>query len=212
MQKIISKMQGIVLLFLLLALFVNCEIDSIGPLTKVEHDEINEQVRKAVDFVIISKGLNVTESYVSPNNHTDSFICKTCLYTFTKFHNFLDKKYGLRVINEFMALLCSIAVDYSVCKQAINLYAPIVIYSIVEHYLDAEYICSSKIICKFAHYQELNADDYANRVLADKPDNVKPVLDENAPTLKVLHVTDIHTDMFYDEVIVFNLGKYRFMS
>ena len=201
MQKIITKMmKGVIFLFLLCNIFTKCEIDTIGPLTKNEFEEINEEVKKAVDFVIISKGLNVTEGYAPFTNHTDSFICKTCLYTFTKFHNFLDKKYGLRVFNEFMTLLCSVAVDHSVCKKIINLYAPIVIDSFVEHYLDAEYICSSKLICKFQHYQELEADDYAKRVLEDKPTDIKPELDESAPTLKVLHVTDIHTDLFYEEV------------
>jgi hypothetical protein len=198
MQKIITKMmKGVILLFLI------CNIvksDEIGPVTKEEFEEIDEEVKKAVDFFIISKGLNVTEGYVPFTNHTDSFICKTCLYTFTKFHNFLDKKYGLRVLNEFMALLCSVVVDHSVCKKIINLYAPIVIDSFVEHYLDAEYICSNKLICKFQHYQELEADDYAKKVLADKPDYIKPELDESTPTFKILHVTDIHTDLLYEEV------------
>jgi hypothetical protein len=201
MQKIILKMlKGIILFYLLCSVYINCQDNTIGPLTETEFDEMNLEVKKAVDFVIISKGLNVTEGYVSPNNHTDSFICKTCLYTFTKFHNFLDKKYGLKIMNEFVALLCSIAVDYGVCRKAINLYSPIVVDAILEHYLDAEYICSSKLICKFSHYQELNADDYANRVLEDKPVDIIPEIDETAPTLKVLHVTDIHTDLFYEEV------------
>jgi hypothetical protein len=207
MQRIILKMmKGIILLFLISNIFTNCEADTIGPLTKNDFDEMNHEVKKAIDFVIISKGLNVTEGYISPNNHTDSFICKTCLYTFTKFHNFLDKKYGLRIFNEFISHLCSIAVDLSVCKKIINLYAPIVIDAIVEHYLDAEYICSSKLICKFQHYQELNPDDYANRVLADKPADIRPEVDLSAPTLKVLHVTDIHTDLMYEEVIFVNIG------
>lgn len=200
-MKIFKKLIPIQIIILLISI-INCEHETpIGPLIKLENDEILNTVFKLVDFVITAKGFNVTESYISPNNHTDSFICKTCLYTFTKFHNFLDKKYGLRMINEFVSLFCSIAVDYKVCRKAINLYSPIVVEAIIEHYLDAEYICTSKLICKFSHYQELSADDYARRVLADKPVNTRPVLDDNASTLKVLHVTDIHTDLEYIEVI-----------
>lgn len=135
-----------------------------------------------------------------PGNHTDSVICKACLWSFTKFHQFLHKKYGLTLLNEVLALLCASTVEYSVCRKAIYLYSPQVYDSILEHYLDAEFICTKTHLCKVAHYIELNVDDYAKKVLEDKPQNKPAIPNEKAPKLKFLHVTDIHTDLLYKEV------------
>jgi sphingomyelin phosphodiesterase len=159
---------------------------------------MKQEVNNIVD--ILARSHNIT----IPNNHTDSLLCKTCLYTFNKFHQLLDKKYGLRLFEELIAKICSIGLEYEVCKNAIDLYAPVVINSLIEHYLDAEYICTNKFICKFDHYVKLNPDDYARKLLNDKPANIIPTIDEASPVLKVLHVTDIHTDMKYEEVFLNN--------
>jgi hypothetical protein len=182
-------------LLVLLESLVLCDKEKIyGPFNELEYKEMNEEVNNVVNFINYH---NITNT---PGNHTDSLICKTCLYTFNKFHQLLDKKYGLRLFEELIARICSIGLEYEVCKKAIGLYAPVVIDSLIEHYLDAEYICTYRFICQFDHYVKLNPDDYARRLLQDKPTNIIPDVDLLAPILKVLHVTDIHTDLKYEEV------------
>jgi hypothetical protein len=181
-----------------------------GPFTELEYLEIKQEAQNAVD--VLRQGIDFQDfassrknSTFSPEmnqnkNHTDSYICKACLWSFGKYHNLLEKKYGLTLLNEFLTLFCAVGLDYHVCKQAINLYSPTMVDSLVEHYLDAEYICTKTKLCKNAHYVELNADDYAKEVLRDKPNKIEAKSDPFSSTLKVLHVTDIHTDLLYEEV------------
>jgi hypothetical protein len=186
-----------------------------GPFTEEEYKEMQEETINVVSLIADSliakkndtksdeKLKNVVKSQMEvPNykNHTDSFICKTCLWTFSKYHNLLEKKYGLTLFNEFLSLVCAIGLDYKICKDAIFLYSPTVVDSLIEHYLDAEYICTKTKICKFSHYNELDPDKYAKELLKDKPAKKFEKADDSNTTLKVLHVTDIHTDLLYDEV------------
>jgi len=151
-------------------------------------------------------GSKIIENRIS--NHTDGILCKTCLWTFTKFHQFLHKKHGLTLLNEILALLCATTVDYSICRKAIYLYSPQIYDAILEHYLDAEYICTKSNMCKVSHYIELNPDDYARYLLLDKPENIDLKPNEQAKKLKFLHVTDIHTDLLYKEVFYYYFNLY----
>lgn len=184
-----------------------------GPFNEEEYKEMRFEAENVVNFIKQNKktffSLNNTEinsmqTHLSPaKNHTDSFICKTCLTIFTKFHNFLERKYGLTFFTEMLSLLCTIGLSHNICHQAIDLYAPIVVDSLIEHYLDAEFICSKTHICKMSHFIELNPDDYARDLLKDKPPKALLKVDENAPVLKILHLTDLHTDLLYEEVIFY---------
>ena len=198
--KIFGKYNMII--FIICFLHISC-IDKIttkhGPFSELDYEEMRNEANKVSDF-ILNYMINSNSTNNNISNHTDSLICKTCLWTFTKFHNLLDKKYGIRILDELLAILCSVATDYQVCRKAIYLYSPVVLDSILEHYLDAEYLCSYKFICKFSHYVELNPDEYARDLLKDKPKNNVPKINPNASTLKFLHVTDIHTDLEYSQV------------
>jgi len=180
-----------------------------GPFSSEEYKEMQDETNFIVSLLADSiKSVrddkkNVAKSQIEAfkgGNHTDSFICKTCLWTFSKYHNLLEKKYGLTLFNQLLSLFCAIGLDYKICKEAIDLYSPTVIDSLIEHYLDAEYICTKTKICKFSHYNELDPDDYARDLLKDKPPKKIEQVDPSGPSLKVLHVTDIHTDLLYEEV------------
>jgi hypothetical protein len=176
-----------------------------GPFSEIQFQEIRNTSEKLVEILLQIPNNNTSVNTMSFQknknfrNHTDGIICRACHKTLNLFHQFLEKKYGLFILNDMLALLCSITLDHSVCLKAINLYAPTVLDSLVEHYLDAEYICTKAMLCEYAHYYELNADDYAKELLKDKPS--KPaILQDSGNFLKILHVTDIHTDLNYTEV------------
>jgi Fe-S cluster biosynthesis and repair protein YggX len=187
-----------------------------GPFNDEDYETMKKESENIFSFLINNENfLNLTnnnhtnifekerEKFLSQfQDHNDTFICKTCLWTFTKFHNLLEKKYGLFIINELLSVFCSTFLNYKVCKDAIDLYAPTVIDSLIEHYLDAEVICSITKICKNSHFITLNADDYAKELLKDKPTKVNEILPLEGNTIKILHVTDIHTDTLYFEVIL----------
>ncbi len=157
--------------------------------------------KKIIKQKLFSNEVIKNQILKNSSNHTDGIICKACLWTFTKFHKFLHKKYGLTLLNEVLGLLCSVAVEYRVCRNAIYLYSPEIYDSLLEHYLDAEFICTKTRLCKVSHYIELDPDDYARTLLKDKPETAILIPNEKAKKLKFLHVTDIHTDLLYKEVI-----------
>jgi hypothetical protein len=166
-----------------------------------EVSPLSSQSPSQLTFLNIMK----EEKSKSQEPHHDTLICKSCLWTLTKFHNLLEKKYGLTLFNFFLSLLCSIGLDYKICKAAIDLYSPTVIDALIEHYLNAEYICTKTYMCRNAHFIELEGEDYARKLLKDKPDNIfdyetKFIKNSNGKILKFLHVTDIHTDVLYKEV------------
>ena len=103
--------------------------------------------------------------------------------------------------------LCSWGLKYEVCKGSVELWGNTVLDAVIEHYLDYEYICSSRFVCQFSHYLELNPDDYARKLLEDKPNRTEIINyhtknERNVNKIyKVLHITDLHTDFIYTEVI-----------
>lgn len=194
------------------------DFDIHGPFTEAEYLEMKTEAQNLVDFILMNNstsaesksselinrsGVNkIREQIENPRlaNHTDSFLCKSCLWTFTKFHNLMEKKYGLRIFNEFLAILCTVGMSHSKCHDIIDIYSPTIIDSVIEHYINAEYICTNPFICKYNHFQKLDPDEYARELLKDKPPKKEEEVDSKAETWKVLHVTDIHTDIFYTEV------------
>lgn len=204
----------IMLIFIIIPICYTNKNEIHGPFTEEEYKEMR-QLTSLISEILTSKNTTVSkvEGFLTSMeteigkpqervaNHTDTFICKACLWSLTRFHNLLEKKYGLFIFNDLLAVLCSIGLDFKICKAAIDLYSPTIIDSLIEHYLDAEYLCTKSHICKVSHYIELDPDDYARELLKDKPQSMKPVIDPNGKTLKILHVTDIHTDLLYLEVI-----------
>jgi hypothetical protein len=147
--------------------------------------------------------------------HKDSLICKSCLSGFKKINWLLHQKYGFTIFQETLALICSAATDYSVCRKIVKLYSPEIFDALLDHYFDAEYICTFSKICSNIHFKELNADDYAIRLLKDKPQKKKQIPNLNPKKMKFVHITDIHFDRFYQEVnykikkIIFILKKLK---
>lgn len=129
-----------------------------------------------------------------------------CKYTFIKMNSYLREKYGLIWIEKLAEWLCNLGFTPQVCSGVIDFYESSVINSLIGHYLDAEYICSSKFLCLNSHYVYLDPDDYARRVLEDKPNKkeIQKYHEKNSRKGKanytILHVTDIHTDPLYNEV------------
>lgn len=48
-------------------------------------------------------------------------------------------------------------------------------------------------------YKELKAEDYITEILKDKPANGEWPEIDGTETVEIIHVSDIHTDLFYKE-------------
>ena len=102
--------------------------------------------------------------------------------------------------------MCSIFTEYSVCIGALDNFGNIIFDGVINHYFDSEFVCTTIKACS-NHFIALNADDYARSLLKDKPLNssnwYNNKIQTNSTILKVLHVSDIHTDQDYQEVKYF---------
>ncbi len=179
--------------------FLKIQNDTFSPLNKNEQHELDEGVKKLSEFLHFVKKTQ-TEPSFKKDKFTDGIICEVCHTVQNYIHNFLLQKYGLKYFFNALVLVCRLFLRSDVCNGLLNDYGPIIYDGIVDHYLDAEFICTTIRVCN-NHFIRLNADDYARKVLKDKPVNItKPVINKNATTWKVLHVSDIHTDAGYMEV------------
>jgi hypothetical protein len=97
--------------------------------------------------------------------------------------------------------ICTEILEYSkeTCNLYINEYGPIIVDSLIDSHFTGEYLCSNKYFCKNLHIEYFNPDDYARKLLADKPKNLPWKKNPNGKILKLLHLTDMHTDLGYTE-------------
>jgi sphingomyelin phosphodiesterase len=177
-----------------------------GPLTEESTLEIKNAFEKIKNYIQSNKNHKRTSDNgflsekLSPNDHKDGIICRGCLKLYGLIQSLLLKKYGWSVLFEFASLLCSLGLNKQVCNRYIHAYGEIVVESLIEHYLNAEFICTFTFMCRYKHFINLNADDFAREILADKPtpNNNFSRINTQAVVWKVLHVADIHVDLQYE--------------
>ena len=111
---------------------------------------------------------------------------------------------------KFYALVIQIChltkLDNRVCDGAIDHYKEIVVDAFLRRFLDGDYVCTLIKICEDTTEYE-SIDDYAKRILGDKPAPKEREIVERKNDddyYKVLQVSDIHLDMEYEEGTVAN--------
>lgn len=122
-------------------------------------------------------------------------LCGPCHYVMNKVHYIAKKKIGLGLLKFFVIEACSLFTKRSVCKGAIDMYADVVVDALIDHYVDAELVCTKIKVCP-KHFTKLKADDYAREVLKNKPETQEPTF-PSSRKLKILHITDTHIDPEY---------------
>ena len=176
-----------------------------GPLKQLDYSSLKETLNdiktKISSIDIIGQSEN---KFLSENkNHKDSFLCKTCLWTYNHIHDMIKKLYGKIGLFELADFICHnfSKMTKQACHGYIYNYAPVIFDSYIDHYLTGEFLCSALHACSNSHFIILNADDYAKDLLKDKPVNPSiPMIEKiKDNTWKVLHVSDIHTDLKYSE-------------
>lgn len=201
----------LMLAFLMLTIFLNFHLSNPtnisnstlvhGPLEYTEFKILQNSFTDFKTYIDTYK-TRTKEKFLGMRNHTDSLICKGCLYIYNHIHDMLLKITQKRGIWEFLVFICRhlVGLSHPACDGYVNQYGHIMIDSIIDHYLTGEYICTLTHMCKNQHFVYLEGDDYAKDLLKDKPQNL-PRLEINttASTLKILHITDIHTDLKYNE-------------
>jgi sphingomyelin phosphodiesterase len=90
---------------------------------------------------------------------------------------------------------------------AVKEMAPSITESVVARYIDAEEICPLVKMCPPV-YERLNAEDYIREVIKDKPaDSEWPEVKEGGKTIKIIHMSDLHFDLKYQEGALASCNK-----
>ncbi|CAD8091741.1 unnamed protein product [Paramecium sonneborni] len=140
--------------------------------------------------------------FSSSLSNQEKFFCKQChrfVHTIQKVEHFWDKSivWFLELVAEGYCAYAKIE-KHSVCKGAIHEMTPVIFEGIQTRYLDEDFICPLIRWCPKV-YEELKLEDYISNILKDKPLNTQwPQLD-GTDTIEIIHVSDIHTDLFYKE-------------
>jgi sphingomyelin phosphodiesterase len=135
---------------------------------------------------------------ISANNLKIKLICNTCQSMIGKV-----QKYDFNLQKKFLAFfikeICTLGKIFpaTICNGTVDEMASPLFQSLVKHLLDPDLICPKLGMCDEI-YQEINIINLVNDILKDKPKNeeIKPT---KRDTLKMLHVSDIHTDLEYKE-------------
>jgi len=154
------------------------------------------------------KDNNTTNDYdnnsnSNPNNLSENIFCTACLKAMSNIQSFV-KNYGWWAIEKIGVEICMLTqgLEEKYCSGYGNNYGHPLYNSLSYHYLDSNRVCSTLFVCN-SNYETLDADEYAKNVLKDKPINiVSPIPNKNDEEWKVLHVSDTHTDILYEEVLI----------
>ncbi len=168
------------------------------------HDDDNlSSIEKLMNFLnseIVDSLINISESKEVFEEDEEQKkkgypLCGPCHYISRNLHSILKKKFGFNLLLNLITDACSLFLAKDVCHDAIFLYANIVVDSILDHYVEPEFICTKLRVCG-QHFVTLHADDYAKEVFKDKPAK-EDVSFQSETSFKILHLTDTHTDPEY---------------
>lgn len=155
-------------------------------------------IEETIKFIKNNQLINNIEKL---DNKNETLLCKGCIWTFNSL-NFLIKEFYKTT--KFLSLFENICLDVfqydkDTCSLYINDYAPAIVDSLIDSHITGNDLCSNKYFCKNLHIKYLNPDEYAKELLADKPAYKPSNKTSKGENLKILHLTDMHTDLGYTE-------------
>jgi len=101
-----------------------------------------------------------------------------------------------KYIEPVLLKLCNLYADPETCKGTLKLMAPLIYENLIKKTLNPRKVCNSFFICPKEYWMKDNFDEYAKKILADKPPKNIPVPKKHS-IYKAVHFSDIHADMDY---------------
>ena len=196
------KRNLISILFMFLSIFqINCVYKG-KKLSLIEQFEVEDFAN-----TLMKQNAPLIMSLFGLSSVSGGIKCEACSFVVDVLKNYLLQKNGFEKFYELVKQICHYTkLDNRVCDGAIDHYDDIVVDAVLRRFLNGDYLCTLLKICEdTTEYDTI--DDYARRILADKPEKkerevVPKKTDDDY--YKVLQVTDIHLDMEYKEGAVAN--------
>lgn len=155
----------------------------------------------------ISFEVNKKKEIEAQSNLNDSILCKPCHLVVKKIDKFIQSPKIEEFLKNTVISICHIILDETVCHDAIYRYFDVIYDNFLSHYLEPEFICTKAKVCD-NHYEALEADEFARNLLKNKPAK-KDISSKSkdGKTLKVLHLSDMHVDKYYETGVEADCGK-----
>ena len=128
----------------------------------------------------------------------EDFSCTLCKRIVAAIRTTVEEKYTPDEIVHLVVLLCSLSKGYDYCENFYSNYGIPFLKNTFVRLTNSENLCHTLGLC-FDGQDCEDTYDYAIRLLKDKPDKKREPIDPEAPTLRMLQMTDIHFDPLYIE-------------
>ena len=140
--------------------------------------------------------------------------CQVCWYAVDEVNQIVSNMLIRSIIEDGAVLACSAFLNWSTCAGFVNNFADLIENNLIKLNLQNNYFCTQVLdLCPSwdSNYNVLNPNDWSDKMLADKPvliqnddfiDNLYKEIaadpnKESRQTMKIVHFTDIHMDLFY---------------
>ena len=131
--------------------------------------------------------------------------CQKCK-TFLKNIKLMKEKYGFQnFYDNFKSVACILVDGFDLiaadaCRSLIDKYGPYLIENIFMRHINSYYLCEKLDLCPAEIPKKfIDPELYAKRVIEGKPNKKKEKIKENGKKLKILQITDVHLDLFYEQ-------------
>ena len=174
------------------------------PLTKQEQKQLNlkQNASDTIDKIVNLISQLLTLIVERKNEQTT---CPICIKTLGEINSIL-KKYGTEPFFSSVKTICLFLYSHEqFCDTIIEGYGYVLINGLLDKFIKNNYLCQKLKLCKDTK-KYLKADDYAKRIIKDKPNKNREKINKNKGIIKILQVSDLHYDLHYSEDAITNCG------
>lgn len=154
-----------------------------------------------LSILSFGKGIKLLDDDIADiplSNQNKADYCNYCKGAVTVLQRMVEERINGTKILQFISDKCEFVLDKNICKGAVFRFGTFLIEGFEKKIFDKESICGKIGFCGERPKDE-TADEYAKRVLKDKPIKDLPPIDLTAKTMKGIILADIHLDLLYKE-------------
>ena len=171
------------------------------PLTKQEQKQLNLKINPSdsIDKIVnlVSKILTLV---VERKNDKACVLCQSALNEF----NSILLKYGTQPFFSSVKKIFLYSHD-QFCDTIIEGYGYVLIDGLLDKFIKNHYLCQKLKLCKDTK-KYLDPDEYAIKLLYNKPNKKREKIQTEKGKIKILQVSDLHYDLHYSENAITDCG------
>jgi len=173
------------------------------PLTKQEQKQLNLKINPSdsIDKIVnlVSKILTLV---VERKNDKACVLCQSALNEF----NSILLKYGTQPFFSSVKKICLFLYSHEqFCDTIIEGYGYVLIDGLLDKFIKNHYLCQKLKLCKDTK-KYLDPDEYAIKLLYNKPNKKREKIQTEKGKIKILQVSDLHYDLHYSENAITDCG------